>query len=305
MWPKVPYVAAALLLYALALILYFPMAPDHPYAYDEADYMWAGKQGFWANYAEGSALSFPEFVRKGLELSRDSSKRSSFSQFIRSTGDIGMYRHYHGPTYAYWLALLHDLGVTRENVFRGSGLLIHLTTATMILFGFWAAFPALPPIAGLIACALFVFNRTALVAALGITQHVVFTLLCVTTLFAAAFFFRTLQPRWLYATMASLAVAFCTVETSALLVAALALALVIEHRRVRARWPGIRDLAGLLLRGVGVFVLTMVICWPKGVLQLGIAKGFLTLAYISIYRKTFSPFGILYLWQAKFEASPW
>jgi hypothetical protein len=302
---KLALLAAAICLYALAAYIYFPVVDGHPYAYDEADYMWAGKQGLWANYTDQHGLSFIEFVRKGLELSRDPGKRTSFSQFIRSTGDIGMYRHYHGPIYALWLAVLHKAGVMRENVFRGSGLLIHFGTATAILFGFWAAFPSLPRFAGLVACALYLFSRTGLSAAMAITQHGVFAFVCVVTLFAASMFFRNLEPRWFYIMMALLAVCFCALETSALVVAAIAVSFLIEHKRVRTKWPTLKQFVILLAKGVAIFVVTMLICWPMGVLQLGIAKGYLTLAYISVYRKTFSPFGTLDLWAAKFTASPW
>jgi 4-amino-4-deoxy-L-arabinose transferase-like glycosyltransferase len=40
-------------------------------------------------------------------------------------------------------------------------------------------------------------------------------------------------------------------------------------------------------------------------LKLGIAKGFLNMAYFAIYRKTFSPFSTLDLYKARFGASPW
>jgi hypothetical protein len=302
---RLPYLAVALCFYALAAYIYFPVVDGHPYAYDEADYMWAGKQGLWANYTDQHGLSFIEFVRKGLELSRDPGKRTSFSQFIRSSGDIGLYRHYHGPIYALWLAVLQKAGVVRENVFRGSGLLIHFATATAILLGFWAVFPSLPRFGGLVACALYVFSRTGLSAATEITQHVVFAFLCVVTLFAASMFFRSLESRWFYTMMALLGVCFCALETSAVLLAALTVAFLIEHKRVRSRFPELKQLAVFLARGVAVLVITMFVCWPTGLSQLGIAKGFLTMAYMSLYRKTFSPFGTLDLWAAKFEASPW
>jgi hypothetical protein len=302
---KLPYLVAAFCLYGLAAAIYWPLVADHPYPYDEADYMWAGKQGLWANYTDRNALSFFEFVRKGIELSQDPAKRASFSQFIRTSGDIGMYRHFHGPVYAYWLALLHDAGAVRENVFRGSGLLIHFATATLILLGFWAAFPSLPRLAGLIACALLVFNRTALTGAVGITQHVAFTFLCIATLFAASFFFRALEERWLYGTMALLALSFCAVETAALLAGALCLTLLLERGHLQKKWPSLKSFAVPLGKGIGVFVLAMLVCWPMGVLHLGIAKGFLMMAYFSLRRKTFSPFGTLDLWSSRFNASPW
>lgn len=164
-------------LYVAATLIYAPVISDHPFGYDEADYMWAGKQGLWANYSDRHTISFIEFVRKGLDLSRNPGKRQSYSEYIRSSGDIEFYRHYHGPMYAYWLALVQDTGIREENLVRGSGLLIHFATATLILFGVWALFPSLPPVAALLACALFVFNRSALIASSGITQHLLFTFL--------------------------------------------------------------------------------------------------------------------------------
>ena len=89
------------------------------------------------------------------------------------------------------------------------------------------------------------------------------------------------------------------------MVAAIAISFLIEHKRLRNQWPTLKQFVIFLVQGVAVFVLTMLLCWPMGVLQLGIAKGYLTLAYISVYRKTFSPFGTLDLWAAKITASPW
>jgi hypothetical protein len=301
---KTACVLAAICLYAAVGFLYAPVIPDRPFAYDEADYMWAGKQGLWANYTGEHAISLVEFVRKGLELSHNSGNRQSFSDYIRSSGDIDFYRHYHGPLYAYWLALLHDAGVQGANVFRGSGLLFHFATATLILFGVWAVFPSLPPVAGLLACALFVFNRAALTAASSITQHVLFTFFCVAALLACSMFLRNLQSKWFYISMALIGCAFCTVETSVLLLGAPALSMMVDYRRVREKWPTVKALAGLLGRGIGVFLLTILILWPMGILQLGVAKGFLGLIYIAVYRKTFSPLGPLGLWAAEFRVSP-
>ncbi len=301
---KTACIVVAICLYALVALIYAPVISDHPFGYDEADYMWAGKQGLWANYSGEHAISLVEFVRKGLELSRHAGERQSLSEYIRSTGDIDFYRHYHGPMYVYWLALLHRAGVREENVFRGSGLLIHFASATLILFGIWAIFPSLPPIAALLACALFVFDRAALSAASGITQHVLFTFFCIASLLACSRFLRNLELKWFYASVALIACAVCTVETSVLMLAALGVSMIVEHRRIRMKWPTLRGLGGLIGRGIGVFALTMLVCWPMGVLKLGIAKGFLQLAYIAVYRKTFSPLGPLGLWETEFSVSP-
>src|SRR5580698_9726203 len=92
---KTACVVAAICFCAAVTFVYAPVISDHLFAYDEADYMWAGKQGLWANYSGEHAISLVEFVRKGLELSRDAGKRQSLSEYIRSTGDIDFYRHYH------------------------------------------------------------------------------------------------------------------------------------------------------------------------------------------------------------------
>jgi hypothetical protein len=301
---KAPWIAAAVCLYAAAFAIYAPLVSDHPFAYDEADYMWAGKQGFFANYTDLHGLSFGEFIRKGIELANDSSKREAYSEYIRSSGDLGFYRHYHGAVYDYWIAILHDLGFTSERAFRGSGLLINFASATLLLFGFWYVFPALPRLAGLVACALFVFNPTALTASMFITLHGMFTFFCIATLLAASMFFRSLEPRWFYATMAALGAAFCTLETSSLLVVTLALAMLVEHKRLRERWT-LKGLGALLAKGIGFFVLAAFVCWPAGLGKLGMAKGFMALAYMSLKRKVYNGQGTLYLWSVRFNASPW
>src|SRR5688572_12831930 len=107
-----------------------------PYAYDEADYMYAGQQGFWANYSDRNSLSLVTFVQKGLELARDDTRRFAMSQYVRASDDIAFYRHYHGPVYAYWISVWHALGVRHEGTFRATGLILHalLTIAIFWLF---------------------------------------------------------------------------------------------------------------------------------------------------------------------------
>lgn len=87
--------------------------------------------------------------------------------------------------------------------------------------------------------------------------------------------------------------------------------MIVEHRRVREKWPTTKALAGLLLRGAGAFLLAMLICWPMGLLKLGVAKSFLTLIYFVVSRKTytsqgsFAAPGPIALWTQMFRASPW
>jgi len=302
---KLPlWLAAGLILLAVGF-LYFGLAPDYPYTYDEADYMWAGTRGFAANYLDQNALSFPSFVQKGLELMRTPGKRSSFSEYIRSLGDIGMYRHFHGPVYAYWLALGQLVGFSDPGQFRGSGLAVHLLTTLASMLVFWWLFPALPSWGGLLAGLLTGFNRSALATAMIITQHQVFILVSLLTLAAAARFLRDLLARWFYATMALLAVAYATVESAAFLTLGLALALFLARRDLLARFNGWRGLLQLGARGLLAWALALLLTWPMGLLNLNILKGYLAMGYIAVSRKTFSPISFTEMWTAKFLASPW
>jgi len=296
--------AAALILLSV-FFLFSGLAPDHPYNYDEADYVYAGTLGFAANYLDQNALSFPAFVTRGLELLRSPGKRSSFSEYIRSTGDINMYRHFHGPIYAYWLAFGQALGFTDPGQFRGSGIAVHLATTLVAMLVFWWLFPALPAWGGLLAGLLAGFSRTGLYTSMIISQHLIFIPVCLLTLAAAGRFLRHFDPRWFYAMMALLALGYATVESAAFLTLGLALCLFLVRRELLARFDGWRGLLKLGARGLLAWTLAMLLVWPMGILTLNFLKGYLAMGYIAVSRKTFSPISFLEMWTAKFTASPW
>jgi hypothetical protein len=95
------------------------------------------------------------------------------------------------------------------------------------------------------------------------------------------------------------------VETASLLAMTLAIVLVALWHPVAEKWPSWRTRAGYLLRGLAVFVLTLLVVWPGGVIQLGLVRGFVYLVYIAVSRKTFSPIGPLDTWVARFTSAPW
>ncbi|MCS6953865.1 MAG: glycosyltransferase family 39 protein [Bryobacterales bacterium] len=289
---------AAVVLWAFATVL-----PRQPYAYDEADYMWAGTRGWWANWWDEPSISLAEFVSKGLELTRKPELRPDFSRYIRATGDITFYRHYHGALYAQWIALWHAAGVKTEAGYRATGLVLHALTTAAIFWGFRKVFPALPAAAAFVAGAAFVTNRTILVTSLAITQHTLFIFLTVLTLYFAALFCRDLAPRNWYLAMATLALAFATVETTVLVLAALALMLLLQRKRIVTTFDP-RERGRLLVRGLAVFMGVFLAAWPAGLLKLGLLKGYLYLAYMTLHRKTFVAGGPEELWVAKFRTAP-
>lgn len=118
--PTMAFFLALTLAMTIVATAFWQTAPKRPFFYDEADYMYAGTRGFFSNYLDRLSIPLVQFVRKGLELARDRSQRANMSQFIRASGDITFYRHYHGPAYAYWIALCTKLGVRTASTYRAS-----------------------------------------------------------------------------------------------------------------------------------------------------------------------------------------
>jgi hypothetical protein len=277
---------------------FFKVTSNEPFSYDEADYMYAGTQGFWANYSDRNAMPLVEFVQKGIELARDKSQRVSMSQYVRSTGDISFYRHYHGPLYAYWIALCQWLGAQSELSYRASGLILHALGSIAIFWLFLWVFPELPVAAAFVAALMFAMNRTAIFTATMITQHVVFEFLAILALFFAARYFQTKEARWWYATAAAAGAAFAAVEISVVLAAGILAVLVIFH------WKEWNILRQRFLRGLAVFTISVLVFWPKGVLELNAVKGYVYLGYMALSRRTFSPIGPAQLWGVRFTNYP-
>ncbi len=288
-----------LILGVLTVVPFWKTTSDKPFYYDESDYMYAGTRGFIANYLDQPSISPLEFVQKGLELYRDKTKRGNISEFVRKSGDITFYRHYHGPVYACWIALWHALGAVDNGTYRASGLILHLLSVTLIFWIVRLAFPELPVAAALVAGASLLLNRTALVAATMITQHEIFSVIAGVTLLLAALYFAKPQ-KWLwYAACAALGVSFATVESSFILVLVFLFLLAIVGLQ-----QGWKQVPGMFGKGLLSFVLAILVVWPKGVLQLGALKGYGYLAYIAIARKTFNPISPGQLWTSKFTTYP-
>jgi hypothetical protein len=273
---------------------------DAPYYYDESDYVYAGTRGLMANFLDRPSLSLVEFVQHGLALSRGQSKSADMSRLVREMGDISFYRHYHGPMYAYWLALCQLAGADKETDYRGSGLLLHSLTALAVLGVFRWALPALPVWSGLLAALAYLLNRTGLVAASLVTQHVLFPLWTALALFLLGRFRRDLERRYLYLAAVVLGLAFATLESSFILLGAAVLCVVSLYPRLR-----IGEMWNLTWRGALVFLATTLVVWPKGVLELGLLKGYVYLAYIAIFKRTFTPISPFTLWMHKFVEYPY
>lgn len=294
---------SAFAIMAIVFTLFFRNAPPQPFGYDEADYVYAGSRGFLDNYLDRPSLPVSDFLRKGWELFRDRSKREEFSRMLRSSDDIMVYRHFHGPLYFYWLALCQLLGANKENLLRGCGLILHVITSIVILYGFRFVFPQLPPIAAWVASMAFLLNRTGILTSRMITQHLMYILFATIILLAMGAFSRDYKPKYWYLASAVLAMAFVTVETSFILLSSVLLSMAFQWKRLHQKYS-VKEIAMLLVKGAGVCLLTILILWPPGLLQLNAIRGYLFLIYISISRGTFTTIGPIDLWLGKFTESP-
>ena len=119
---------------AVCLLLFVDAAPRMRFQYDEADYMVAARMGLRENYLETSSLSFPAYVRTGLRALSNQIDRTDLSESVRLRNDVSFYRHYHGPLYFHWLALVSRL-TTEEAHVRAAGLVFHLLAFVTIFVG--------------------------------------------------------------------------------------------------------------------------------------------------------------------------
>jgi hypothetical protein len=108
-----------LLVLAVLLAVFIPLFEHFtypwPYSSDEADYMFAVSRGARANAFDTPTQSLPDFIRAGLNRGR-SIRRADLSEYIRASGDIAFYRHWHGPLYFYWLAAIAPLRLNEQAV---------------------------------------------------------------------------------------------------------------------------------------------------------------------------------------------
>jgi hypothetical protein len=294
------YAVALLALMAAVAIAFGRTAGNHPFAYDEADYMYAATRGLAANYLDNPSMSLVEFIRKGLELTNDPGQVRSMSDYVRGSGDITFYRHYHGPMYAYWLGLGKLAGLETPAAFRASGLAIHLAGAALVFWLTPLVFPAVPRIGAFVGAVVFLLNRTSVYTATAITQHVLFVTWTAVALFLMARFCRDFDRRYWYGSMAAVGLALATVETAAVLAAAVVVTFVIAARPL-----GIRTLLSLGGKGLLAMLAALLVVWPKGVLELGAVKGYLYLGYMAVGRKTLIPNTPLELWAGRFLTYPY
>ncbi len=287
---------AGLLVIAVAFLYCFRTVPSsQPFTYDESDYMDAGERGIIDNLLEKPSHSIIGFYQIGKEhASLD--KRSSLSDLIRGSRDITFYRHFHGPIYFYWIALVSPLVHHAEYAMRFSGFAFHLLTffaiaiSVFLLTGFRSA--------ALLAGFLYLFGQSSIETSAMVTPHIPYVFFTTATLLCFAGFLFTGQIRLWYFAVAAFTGAFCSIDYAILLPITFAACLAVFRNQRKLR-------KAALVRAVLLFIALLLILWPIGLLQLSAVKGYFYIAYLAMQRKgSFGVSGPLTIWLQRFTAAP-
>jgi hypothetical protein len=277
--------------------LSYPNVSTAPFSYDEADYMFAARQGFLANYLDLGSSSFLDYVRLGLSRGRDPQQKSALSRAVRKASDIFFFRHAHGPLYFYWLNALSQWS-TNEHFMRGLSLFFPAATALAIYFGsLWIFDRQQGEIAALLGTAAYLWSPSV-IRTTEIAPHQMFVMWFTITLLLLAKLLATGNRQLWYAAVCTTAVAFCTLEVTFVLIAVVALCGYLQRRRLAFDWR-------FGLRSVLLFGGLVVLLHPASVLKLAAAKSYLYYAYLAVGRK--SPWGdatLLQTWTRRFIDSP-
>src|ERR1700736_4707442 len=218
-----------------------------PFAYDEADYMFAASLGWAANYADTPAQSFADFLHTGLNRGRDASQRAALSEAVRDSNDVNFYRHWHGPVAFYWW-MAGRAAALDEHGLRASMLAFHVVTLLSIYFGCLWVLPGLAGrLAAVLCSALYVFSYPLVRTSLEIAPHGVFVPCFVISLMLLAKAVQTGDAKYWRMGLVPAAFAFATLEVALVLLATYAILAWEERRRFFPDWPRLR-----IMRWLGV-----------------------------------------------------
>jgi hypothetical protein len=287
----------------LFLGVFHGAAPRVRFQYDEADYMVAARMGLRENYLETSSLSFPAYLKAGWQALSQRVERTDLSEYIRQRGDVSFYRHYHGPLYFYWLALVSRLASGEPQV-RAAGLAFHLLAFVIVFAGvLWLLGPEGRP-AAWIASSAYLLSVTNIRASLGVSTHQMYACLALLTLFLIARFLTTARTGLLLGAVVCATVALCTLEYGVLLFVVLAVSAGLRWRHLLARNPELRS-GRVVGGGLGLFLGTVALLWPAGLFKLSMLKGYMVIPYLALMRKeSFGKAGFADVWSARLTGSP-
>jgi Dolichyl-phosphate-mannose-protein mannosyltransferase len=276
-------------LLAFFLLLITRNVSTEPYLYDEADYMYAAKLGYVANWSDTPSISMGDFVRSGLGRGN----RQALSQHIRASDDVLFYRHFHGPLFHYLLIPVSRLGLSEHGV-RMAMLAIPAASLAVIYFGcVWL----LPGPAAFVASMLFLASHTV-VWSTELAPHQLFALCSLGCLVLLAKWMATGRRAYWYAAVVAAGLAFCTLEVGFVLIVTMAIC----GWQERLRLGGNLRFAG---QSIALFVVTVLVIWPGAIVRLSFVKSYAAMAYLALMRAApWGNAGFIDTWRARSFDSP-
>lgn len=208
-----------------------------------------------------------------------------------------MYRHWHGPVYWYWLGSVASF-TQNEYSLRWLSLFFPVITAITLYFGALRILPdEIGPPAALLSTALFLWSPATLETT-ELAPHLAFVFFSATALLLLSKVMVDGARRDWYAAVVATGVAFCTLEVTFVLVAVLA---VVAWRQRTALAVNLRFCGTSL----AVFIGTILLIWPAGLLKLTFVKAYLFMAYLALFRTAaWGNVGFAGAWALRFALSP-
>lgn len=300
---RIDYLFLFLLIVSFIAAMIFAV-PRDPFDYDPSDYMFAASRGFAANYTDENAIPITTFIDMGMRSGRDSTARAGLSAFIRQSGDISLYRHYHAPLSFYYLVFVRNLFGDAEVTMRWSMLFLHILAALVVYAGCMALAGEKGRTAAVISSLLYLTSVINIETAFKVSPHALFVLLTLSTLFLLArMLYAGTRAGW-YPAVALLCGAVLTFEYASVLAVVFLLVLLL-HRKTLFGDLRKGELRRLLLRSAGAFILLFFLFWPAGIYKLTLVKNYIFIAYFALVRKEniLTP-GAAALWWDRFTHSP-
>jgi len=291
------HVAILAILFAASFILVREKIAHAPFGYDEADYMFAATLGLERNWLDTGAMSFPHFVRLGLKRGGDSTSRNELSALARGSNDPNAYRHWHGPLYYFWLASISHANLDEASM-RVLSLVFPVLTTLVIYFSSLLLLGGYEgQIAAILSSALFMWSPVTLMTT-ELAPHMLFVLCCVCAMLLLAKVAVGDGRRPYYAAVVCAALAFCTLEVAFVLVLVLAICAYWKRDKLAVDWRFARN-------SIGLFLGTILLVWPVGLLKLNFLKAYVVMAYLAVFRKgAWGNVGFLDTWALRFRISP-
>ena len=291
------HVPIVLCFIALLTILGWKATVRCPYAYDEADYMFAAKLGLVLNYTDTPTMPIAEFLRIGLSRGKDSHQSSQLSELIRGANDIVFYRHWHGPLYFYWLMLVSHLGLDEQGV-RLFTLAFPIFSLLIIYAGCIWTFGESPGVlAGVLGSALFICSVPT-VRSTELAPHQAFVCCFLACLILLSKTVVTRNRLYFYLAVVAAALSCCLLEVGFVAVGTVILCGYLERQGLGADWK-------LVTRSLLTFIAAVLVVWPGAIIKLSFVKGYLFMAYLALFRKSaWGPEGLVETWEKRVFSSP-